>query len=176
MVTSRDPSQRPSATIQGLRPHWLRLALLLLLVAAAIFLPPMGDQAGVIAFPLKPPPLIGEFLPVPQNQAELRAAIERANSAFRAAHARADLAALSGVATGAWREEERRATAELRANGTTERWTPQSIKLLSLADRGTTATACTDEYWERRIVDAAGRLGPAERRHHIEQYTLVRVG
>jgi hypothetical protein len=170
--------------IQGMRPHWLRLALLVLLVAGVVLLPPIRYQPSRADSRPTSQPLAGSFRPTSQplagsfrpSHAELLAAIDRANSAFRSAHERADLMALDGVATGAWLDEERRILADLRANGITEHWIPRSFKLISLVVAGTTATACTDEEWDLVIVDAGGQRGPPEPRHHVEQYTLQRMG
>jgi hypothetical protein len=159
----------PVIITQGMRPHWLRLALLLLLIAGVILLPPIRYQPGQ-ASPQSTP--LSSRSP---SDAELVAAIERANSAFRTAHEQANVAALEGVATGAWLDEERRILADLQASGTTEHWKPRSFRLISLVVDGATATACTDEEWELVVVDAGGGRGPAETRHHIEQYTLEQV-
>jgi hypothetical protein len=165
---NHDSSYGGSETIiEGMRPHWLRLGLLLLLIVGVIVWPSIHSLSGWIALP----GIQGVFQPAPLSRAEMLAAISRTNDAFRIAHQRGDLAALEGVATGAWLEEERSLLADLRARGRTEEWTPRSFRLISTAVDGATVTACTEEEWDLVVVDAGGRRGPT-RKHHIEQYTF----
>jgi hypothetical protein len=172
--TSHNPYRGPAIIMQGLRPHWLRSALLLLLVAVVFFLPSIYAGPGLVASSPVSLPLVGSVQPISRDQTELDTAISRANAAFRDARAHADPVPLDGVATGAWLDDERRQIADLRAKGTTERWTPRSIRLTAVAMHDKTATVCSDEYWDKEIVDADGRAGPAETYHHIEQYILIR--
>ncbi len=128
----------PVIVMQGMRPRWWRLALLLVLVGVVVLMPPSGyepwpwarapqqvslpvDDASqptpLAGVSLPVSPVAGEFRPDSASDAEVVAAIELANSVFRTAHERADVAALDGVATGAWLDEERRILADLRARG-----------------------------------------------------------
>ncbi|HMO59559.1 MAG TPA: hypothetical protein PKA05_21895 [Roseiflexaceae bacterium] len=103
-------------------------------------------------------------------EAELRAAVERANTAFIAARGEADAAALQFVATGAWLAEERAYIGAMRARGETEQWRLLSIEFVEVRSNGSVATVCTREHW------SVTRRGTTSEVRYFEIYTLFREG
>jgi hypothetical protein len=106
----------------------------------------------------------------PSVEAELRAAVERANTAFIAARGEGDAAALQAVATGEWLAQERAYIAAMRARGETEQWRLLSIEFVEIVADGNRGAVCTRERW------SFTRGGRTTEVSYFEVYTLFREG
>jgi hypothetical protein len=170
-----------NADMRGLRPHWLRTALLLIFVVLIFWLPRPSlpaprDQVEPLADELmptdiaQPAPLVGEL--TPSGPVLIYEAIDRANEAFRAARAQADLVPLQGIATGGWLGYERDQIEKLRSSGTTQRWILLSSSRAEPVLQGTQATVCSTEYWQLDTINANGNTIETISDDYTQQYVL----
>ena len=181
-----NPNRRPLSLIQGLQPHWIRTIMLLVIIALLIALRPAGKPANaVIVPPFGEPklestptaqPIAATLVPVSPATPAVQAAIGRANDAFRTARAQVDVGPLIGVATDAWLEYEQNYIAQLRAQGTSERWSLKDLSVTGMVVHEANATVCTNEQWERVTIGAGGTASPATTLAFMERYSLIRQG
>lgn len=168
----------------GLRFHWARILLLIVLLCAlfVVGLPARGLaknpflKAQNPATPQAPAlsPITGEATAVPSVPGSVvRDTISRANLAFRIARAQADTSALIGVGTGSWLEYERAQVALLRSQGARQQWVQNSVSVTSETHIGTRIVACTEENWSLLTLNADGTQSPAEFPSLVERYTLT---